>query len=282
VAVGDDDENEVQEIPRTMGRDKALGLKKKGVGSSGSSMNMNDETLARLMVSELATQTASAIAMKKDERAAYFEIKKREVELREREFELQAYRQRQEDMRFYMQPYDHLTRVQLAHMEAMRSEIKANQLYQMNHKTLIVPGTLEQINHNDDDDDDEAAVKMVTAVTTVAMAAVEAMMMEMMVASMMVRILQKSQEKCQNGKKMNTRRNEYTRARCLLAKVKPTSLHSSYMAIKILVQSSSSAKRNVIKANDWPHKAPRRWDCHAGNPCDSSHPRATNQVAMIG
>ncbi|GJW47155.1 hypothetical protein Tco_0078801 [Tanacetum coccineum] len=35
------------------------------------------------------------------------------------------------------------------------------------------------------------------------------------------------------------------------SKVKPTSLHSSYMAIKILVQSSSSAKRNVIKANDW-------------------------------
>ncbi|GJV80075.1 RNA-directed DNA polymerase, eukaryota [Tanacetum coccineum] len=95
----DDDENEVQEIPRTMGRDKARGSKKKGVGSSGSSMNMNDETLARLM--------------------------KREVELREREFELQAYRQRQEDMRFYMQPYDHLTGVQLAHMEAMRAEIKA-------------------------------------------------------------------------------------------------------------------------------------------------------------
>ncbi|GKC02437.1 glutathione S-transferase T3-like protein [Tanacetum coccineum] len=125
VDAGDDDENEVQEIPRTMGRDKARGSKKKGVGSSGSSMNMNDETLARLMVSELATQTASAIAMKKDERAAYFEIKKREVELREREFELQAYRQRQEDMRFYMQPYDHLTGVQLAHMEAMRAEIKA-------------------------------------------------------------------------------------------------------------------------------------------------------------
>ncbi|GJS26393.1 zinc finger BED domain-containing protein RICESLEEPER 2-like protein [Tanacetum coccineum] len=83
VDAGDDDENEVQEIPRTMGRDKARGSKKKGVGSSGSSMNMNDETLARLMVSELATQTASAIAMKKDERAAYFEIKKREVELRE-------------------------------------------------------------------------------------------------------------------------------------------------------------------------------------------------------
>ncbi|GKB88659.1 hypothetical protein Tco_0960931 [Tanacetum coccineum] len=56
----------------------------------------------------------------------------------------------------------------------------------MTHKTLIVPGTLDQINHNDDDDDDEAATKMVTAVTTAAMAAVEVMMMEMMVASVMV------------------------------------------------------------------------------------------------
>ncbi|GJZ76655.1 hypothetical protein Tco_0641327 [Tanacetum coccineum] len=32
----------------------------------------------------------------------------------------------------------------------------------MNHKTLIVPDTVDQINHNDNDDDDEAAAKMVT------------------------------------------------------------------------------------------------------------------------
>ncbi|GJR85156.1 hypothetical protein Tco_0209167 [Tanacetum coccineum] len=67
--VGDEDENDVQEVPRPMGRDKARGSK-----SSGSSMNMNDEALARLMVFELATQTASAMAMKKEERAAYMEI----------------------------------------------------------------------------------------------------------------------------------------------------------------------------------------------------------------
>ncbi|GKF70410.1 hypothetical protein Tco_0203467, partial [Tanacetum coccineum] len=75
VDAGDEDENEVQEVPRPMGRDKAKGSKKKGVGSSGSSMNITDEELARLMVSELATQTASAMAMKKEERAAYMEIK---------------------------------------------------------------------------------------------------------------------------------------------------------------------------------------------------------------
>nr|GEV23053.1 retrovirus-related Pol polyprotein from transposon TNT 1-94 [Tanacetum cinerariifolium] len=50
----------------------------------------------------------------------------------------------------------------------------------MNHKTLIVPGTLEQINHNDDDDGDEAVAEMVTAVTTAAMTM---LMMEMTVAS---------------------------------------------------------------------------------------------------
>ncbi|GJX95841.1 hypothetical protein Tco_0351639, partial [Tanacetum coccineum] len=125
VDVGDEDENEVQEIPRTMDRDKARGSKKKGARSSGSSVNINDEALARLMVSELATQTASIVTMRKKERAAYMEIKRREVDLRERELEMQAYRQRQEDMRFYMQPYDHLTGAQLAHMEAIRVEIKA-------------------------------------------------------------------------------------------------------------------------------------------------------------
>ncbi|GJV67034.1 stemmadenine O-acetyltransferase [Tanacetum coccineum] len=62
--------------------------------------------------------------MKKEEHAAYIEIKRREVDLREREFEMQAYRQRKEDIRFYIQPYDHLTGAQLAHMEAMRAKIK--------------------------------------------------------------------------------------------------------------------------------------------------------------
>ncbi|GJS68259.1 hypothetical protein Tco_0682824 [Tanacetum coccineum] len=56
----------------------------------------------------------------------------------------------------------------------------------MNHKTLIVPDTLDQINHNDDDDSDKAAAKMVTVMTTAAMAAVVAMMMEMTVASVRV------------------------------------------------------------------------------------------------
>ncbi|GJW72736.1 hypothetical protein Tco_0132106 [Tanacetum coccineum] len=37
----------------------------------------------------------------------------------------EIYRQRKEDIRFYMQPYDHLTRDALIHMEALRAKIKA-------------------------------------------------------------------------------------------------------------------------------------------------------------
>ncbi|GJT67041.1 RNA-directed DNA polymerase, eukaryota, reverse transcriptase zinc-binding domain protein [Tanacetum coccineum] len=39
--------------------------------------------------------------------------------------EHEEYKQRQEDIRFYMEPYDHLTGDALIHMEALRAEIKA-------------------------------------------------------------------------------------------------------------------------------------------------------------
>ncbi|GJX70114.1 inositol-tetrakisphosphate 1-kinase [Tanacetum coccineum] len=77
--VGDDEEDEVQKIRRPMGRDKAKdAAKKKGSRASGSS-SMNDEALARLMVTEMASQ-------EKEERLAFLEIKRREVECREREY----------------------------------------------------------------------------------------------------------------------------------------------------------------------------------------------------
>ncbi|GJS98416.1 B-box zinc finger protein 22 [Tanacetum coccineum] len=85
-----DDEEEVQELRRPMGRDKAKGLKKKGPRSSGSSSSTNDEALVRLMVSELAMHNVRAIKMKKEERLAFLDIKKREVECRERELALRA------------------------------------------------------------------------------------------------------------------------------------------------------------------------------------------------
>nr|GEU85735.1 hypothetical protein [Tanacetum cinerariifolium] len=67
--------------------DKAKGaMKKKGPRASGSS-STNDEALARLMVSEMATQNKRAIEMHKEERKAYLEIKMRDLECRERELE---------------------------------------------------------------------------------------------------------------------------------------------------------------------------------------------------
>ncbi|GKD53987.1 STRUBBELIG-receptor family 3-like protein isoform X1, partial [Tanacetum coccineum] len=84
---------EVQEIRRPIGRDKARDAVKKkgsrGSRASGSS-STNDEAYARLMVRN------------------------------------QEYRQRQEDIRFYLQPYDHLTGDARLVMEELRAEIKAN------------------------------------------------------------------------------------------------------------------------------------------------------------
>ncbi|GKG25831.1 hypothetical protein Tco_0398977, partial [Tanacetum coccineum] len=59
-------EDEVEELRRPMGRDKAKGLKKKELRSSGSSLSTNDEALARLMVFELAMHNERAIGIKKE------------------------------------------------------------------------------------------------------------------------------------------------------------------------------------------------------------------------
>ncbi|GKC80550.1 hypothetical protein Tco_1131324 [Tanacetum coccineum] len=78
--VGDNDEDEVQEIRRQMGRDKARdAAKKKGRTSRAlGSSSINNEALARLMVTEMTTQ-------EKEQRDAFLEIKMREVERHERE-----------------------------------------------------------------------------------------------------------------------------------------------------------------------------------------------------
>ncbi|GKF03412.1 hypothetical protein Tco_0030335, partial [Tanacetum coccineum] len=69
-----DDEDDVQEIRRPEGRDKA---QNKGFKASGSS-TMNDDALARLMVTEM---TVAEVA----QREKFMELKRREVECRERE-----------------------------------------------------------------------------------------------------------------------------------------------------------------------------------------------------
>ncbi|GJX83656.1 hypothetical protein Tco_0333137 [Tanacetum coccineum] len=124
VDVGDDEEDEVQELRRPMGRDKAKGLKEKGSRSSGSSSSMNDETLAGLMVSEMAMHNERVIEMKKKEHSAFLEIIRREMECLERELTMQEYQQRQKNIMFYMQLYDHLTGDARRPVEEMRAVIK--------------------------------------------------------------------------------------------------------------------------------------------------------------
>ncbi|GJX08582.1 hypothetical protein Tco_0196514 [Tanacetum coccineum] len=58
------------------------------------------------------------LAEEKQERLAFLDIKRREVECREQEIE-------QQDMRLYLQAYDHLTGDQRKAMDAVRIRIKA-------------------------------------------------------------------------------------------------------------------------------------------------------------
>ncbi|GKB91306.1 hypothetical protein Tco_0963578, partial [Tanacetum coccineum] len=112
-----DDEDEEQEIRETMGRDKARAAgKNKGTKVSGSS-TMNDDALARFMETKMTAQ-------EKEERLAIIEIKKREVKCRKREVAAQEYRACQEDIRFYLQPYDHLTGDQRMAMDEAKVAIK--------------------------------------------------------------------------------------------------------------------------------------------------------------
>nr|GEV71901.1 hypothetical protein [Tanacetum cinerariifolium] len=89
------DEDEVQEIRRPRGRDKArAAAKNKGSKASGSS-TMNDDALARLMVNEMTSAEVQ-------QREAFMELKRREVECHEREIAAMEYRAQQEDIKLYL------------------------------------------------------------------------------------------------------------------------------------------------------------------------------------
>ncbi|GKD88780.1 hypothetical protein Tco_1364287 [Tanacetum coccineum] len=66
---------------------------------------------SNLMVTEMTAQ-------EKEERLAFLDIKWRESECREREIE-------QQDMRFHLQPYDHLIGDQRKAMDEIRAKIKS-------------------------------------------------------------------------------------------------------------------------------------------------------------
>ncbi|GKB66798.1 hypothetical protein Tco_0928210 [Tanacetum coccineum] len=100
-----------EEIRRPDGRYKAKAAGKKKGSKSSASSSVNEDALARLIVTEMGAQ-------EKEERLAFLKIKRREVECRERELE-------QQDMRFYLQPYDHLVGDQRKAMDEIRAKIKA-------------------------------------------------------------------------------------------------------------------------------------------------------------
>ncbi|GJY48351.1 hypothetical protein Tco_0438307 [Tanacetum coccineum] len=110
-----DDEDDVQEIRRPEGKDKE---KNKGSKASGSS-TMNDDALARLMVTEM---TAAKVAQLEK----FIELKKREVECRKREIAAAEYRAQQEEMRLYLQPYEDLTGEQRLAMDAIGHKSRRN------------------------------------------------------------------------------------------------------------------------------------------------------------
>ncbi|GJS95728.1 hypothetical protein Tco_0802696 [Tanacetum coccineum] len=72
---------------------------------------LNEDALARLMVTKMGAQ-------EKEERLALLEIKRREVECREREIE-------QQDMRFYLQALRSLNGTKEGPMDEIRAKIKA-------------------------------------------------------------------------------------------------------------------------------------------------------------
>nr|GEW48913.1 hypothetical protein [Tanacetum cinerariifolium] len=92
IIAGDD---EVQEIRRPGGMDKArAAAKNKGSKALGSS-TMNDDALARLVVNEMTVAEV-------EQRKAFIELKMRKVECREREIAATEYRAQQEDMKLYL------------------------------------------------------------------------------------------------------------------------------------------------------------------------------------
>ncbi|GKB51922.1 hypothetical protein Tco_0902675 [Tanacetum coccineum] len=86
----------------TRGRDKARAAAKNKRSKALGSSTKNDDALARLMVNEMTS-------VEVQQREAFIKLKRREVECREREIAATEYRAQQEDIKLYLQPYDHLT-----------------------------------------------------------------------------------------------------------------------------------------------------------------------------
>ncbi|GJW58775.1 hypothetical protein Tco_0105506 [Tanacetum coccineum] len=121
VEAGGEEEEEVQEVQRPIDWDKA---KKKAATSSASSTSGNEEVLARLMISEYAILNEPYLTTKIKDCAAFLEIRKKELELKQQKLAMRKYEQRQKDEMFYMHPTNQLTGVHLERMMEMHADEK--------------------------------------------------------------------------------------------------------------------------------------------------------------
>nr|GEW40796.1 retrovirus-related Pol polyprotein from transposon TNT 1-94 [Tanacetum cinerariifolium] len=99
--------------------DKAKATAKNKRSKASGSSTMNHGALARLMVNEMTSAEVQ-------QREAFMELKRREVECHQREIATTEYRAQQEDIKLYLQPYDHLTGEQRLAMDEIKAKIKAN------------------------------------------------------------------------------------------------------------------------------------------------------------
>ncbi|GJT32027.1 cytosolic ascorbate peroxidase [Tanacetum coccineum] len=110
-------------------RHKSSGSSSFNAESGDASINLNNNVDDEDDVKEIRDQRAETKrkikAAEVAQREKFMELKRREVECREREIAAAEYRAQQEDTRLYLQPYEHLTGDQRLAMDAIRAQIKA-------------------------------------------------------------------------------------------------------------------------------------------------------------
>ncbi|GJS82765.1 ALP1-like protein [Tanacetum coccineum] len=109
-------------------RHKSSGSSSFNTESEDVSINLNNTVADDDEVQEIrrpVDRDKARDAVEVEQREAFIELKMREVECREREIAAMEYRAKQENMKLYLQPYDHFTGEQRLAWDAIRAKIKA-------------------------------------------------------------------------------------------------------------------------------------------------------------
>ncbi|GJX29827.1 RNA-directed DNA polymerase, eukaryota [Tanacetum coccineum] len=93
--------------------------------SSGSSLFNTESGDTSINLNTTVADEDEMTSTEVQQRDTFMELKRREVECREREIAATEYRPQQEDIKLYLQPYDHLTGDQRLAMDEIRAKIKA-------------------------------------------------------------------------------------------------------------------------------------------------------------